>query len=97
MSEPVADDRVTVVLSPRDLQWVAAALAVTGGLLVDDDDYETDAENLQALRALLVRHYSCSEVNAVIARFRELLPIDAPMTFLDHDAPFAPRTPALLS
>ena len=42
----MSDDSVTITLSPRDLQWVAAALAVTGGLLVDDDDYETDAEKL---------------------------------------------------
>ena len=92
MSEPV-----TLTLTLRDLQWIAATMAVASGMLVDDGDYKTDAYNLNALGRLLTQHYSATEANALLIRVRELIPIDAQISFSDPDAPFAPGTPNMVS
>jgi hypothetical protein len=74
-------ESLTLALSARDVQWVAAALAVCCTLLNGhEDDFE---HNCNALLTLLEREYSASEVNAMNFRIRELIPLDSPMCITD--------------
>jgi hypothetical protein len=87
-------DALTLELSARDAQWIAAALAVCSTLL---GDYEDDFENnCNALLMLFERDYSAAEVNALNFRSRALLPFDSPICITD-DGPFLASASTLVS
>ncbi len=96
LSDVTAPD-VTLALTARDAQWVAAVLSVCGSLLSERASDGEVADNLNALQDLLDDHYSGDEANTLMHRARALLPLDTPLHFVDRDAAFAPRTPTQVS
>ena len=85
---------VTLTLSLRDAQWVAAVLSVTPTILSTAVSGEVVAHNLNSLVQLFNDHYSASEGNALVARARALLPSDTEISFID--GPFmVPASPMI--
>lgn len=88
-----AEPTLSLALTERDAQWVAAALAVCSTFV---SEYEDDfANNANALLMLYARAYSASEVNGLNCRVRELVPLDSPILITDR--PFLTSTSTLVS
>lgn len=89
-------DAVTVTLSPRDVQWVCAALGTVTTLLhpcATSDEIET---NIASLCQLLIEEYSGTEANDIAHRFRAVLPLDTMLRFDNRDGAFSPSTSTLI-
>lgn len=98
MTSEHSDPPATLILTARDAQWIAAALAVCSTLLGEyEHDFKHDFEhNADALLTLYEREYSASEVNAINYRVRELIPLTSPMRIVS-DGPFLASTSTLVS
>ncbi len=90
----LAQESLTLSLSSRDAQWLAAALGVCATLLSTTASDEVTAFNLDSLSRLFEDHYSGSEAQALTWRTRALLPLDTMLTF--NDGPFAVPAPTQL-
>lgn len=92
MTEP----EIHLTLSPRDVQWIAAALVTTMELLsapiATDAESDDIAENCVMLHALYAREYSAPEINALKHRVIALLPADCPIEFVEPTLPASQTT-----
>lgn len=84
------DPHVSLLLSPRDTQFVAAALCVAASLL--NPDATEEAHNIDMLEALFVRYYSSAEVNDLLRRSKAIVPPDSPVGFVDAPLPLSTTT-----
>lgn len=87
---------VHLVLSPRDAQFVAAALTVCASLLNPSAGDET-WHNETMLERLFVIAYSSDEFNALLLQSRALVPFDARITFVDVPPTMANQLSPLVS
>lgn len=74
---------VTLALSQRDAEWLAAITAVVGSMLNPACTDEQAESNVIALERLFYARYSGAEGNALMLRIREHLPADTPLVFLN--------------
>ena len=84
MTSSLSEAPLTLVLSPRDVQWIAASLGVVGSLLNCSTSAEQVEDNLDALHTLLHLEYSDTEANALMHRSRALLPAGTRLEFVDQ-------------
>lgn len=93
MSSAASEQPITLTLSPRDAQWVAAALGIATTLLSDSASDDVTECNIDSLFQLFNDEYSSAEALALSWRTRALLPATSRLHF--SDGPFAvpqPRT-----
>lgn len=87
---------VHLVLSPRDAQFVAAALTLCASLLNPDAENET-FHNEAMLERLFLIAYSSAEFNALLLQSRAIVPFDARVQFVDVPPTMATQPSHLVS
>jgi len=87
MTSNASEAPITLTLSPRDVQWVAAALGIATTLLSDTASDDVTEINIDSLFQLFEDEYSGAEAVALSWRTRALLPATSRLHF--SDGPFA--------
>lgn len=89
-------DVVTLTMTARDAQWLAAAVGVCTTLLHPEASDRDIYTNINSLHLLLLEEYSGTEANNIALKLRALLPDDTMLRFVDRDGPFAPSASTLI-